>query len=126
MVPQARCIRNVYAMRKLPTAIRKGSFNETTVEVLVAEAYKDKKHALAYLGAAERILEKIPDKFFVSEYNKKIKSCRMQLCTQPDMHAEPFAPPRVSASIKPMEKAVQQEVVEPKPKDVPRLVPVPA
>jgi|GEM_PF-2408803 len=111
-------------MRELPTAIRKGSFNETTVEVLVAEAYKDKKRAPAYLGAAERILEKIPDKFFVSEYNKKIKSCRMQLYAQSDMHAEPFAPPQVTAP-KTSEERFEEEKGKLEPRAL-RLVPVPA
>jgi len=81
MIPQTRYM-HYYAMRVPPPSIRKGILNETTVGVLVAEAYKDKTRALAYLGAAERILEKIPNKFFVSEYRKKIEECRKQIHVQ--------------------------------------------
>lgn len=106
---EARRISNIYVMREPPAPIRKSSFHETTVEVLVAEAYKDKKRALAYLGAAERILDKLNNPAFIAEYKKKIENCRMQILTQSELQSEPFFPPRIA-------KPKQQETS--KPEDV--------
>lgn len=128
-MPQVRHISNVYVMRELPHPIRKSSFNETTVKVLVAEAYKDKRRALAYLGAAERILDKLADPTFVSEYKKKINNCRMQMFARSEMQAEPFMPPRVPASKKQEaskpEDVILEELGQP-PVPTIELVPVPA
>lgn len=63
-------------MHNRSLAIRNAVLLETTVHVLVAKAFKDAVHAPAYLGAAERILEKIQNPTFVAEYKKRIFFCR--------------------------------------------------
>ncbi|MGB9719376.1 MAG: hypothetical protein ACPL06_02145 [Candidatus Anstonellales archaeon] len=87
-------------VKSMDPHIREYKLDKTKVTALIASAYKNPRFALACLGTAQRIAEKLltKDPIFANEQLKKIEECRRYIIQKPPLVSEitekPVVPPR--------------------------------